>query len=58
MLQPSESSFISDIDDDIHLPADTLAILNEFLYEKQQSEAQKSHSDEVEEDWVSLEKHS
>ena len=50
------------IDDDISLPADTLAILNQFLAEKAQREQQElekieqkaGKEAEFEEDWVSI----
>lgn len=41
-----------EVDDDIVLPADTLAILNEFLREKAETESTEN-SQSFEENWVS-----
>lgn len=49
----SESKNMED-DEDLNLPADTLAILNEFLREKREHEnAEQKTVDSFEENWVS-----
>lgn len=40
-------------DDPVELPADTLAILSEFLQNKQEQESSETGKDIFEEDWVS-----
>lgn len=51
----NSSQYTNGEDEELQLPADTMAILNEFLKEKEQRESKESTNStyEFEEDWVS-----
>lgn len=59
-VKPTSVGDESDVNDEIKLPADTQAILNEFLRQKKETESlevQNNESDGTfEEDWVNLRK--
>lgn len=55
-MEPENNDTVNDevADDDcIELPPDTLAILNEFLYNKSIQESTETDHTNFEEDWVS-----
>lgn len=53
-IMSTEPDQINGDDETIELPADTLAILNEFLQSKQEQEASQKKDDLFEEDWVRI----